>query len=74
MTNVDLSIGYDGEVDVIRKLVAAGVVLLTFATFASALTATEKSSGLALYAANDEPACCSCSVTIVFCTSCYICW
>jgi hypothetical protein len=38
------------------------------------LTATEKSSGLALYAANDEPACCSCSVTIVFCTSCYICW
>jgi hypothetical protein len=38
------------------------------------LTATEKSSGLALYAANEEPACCSCSVTIVFCTSCYICW
>jgi hypothetical protein len=38
------------------------------------LTATERSSGLALYAANDEPACCSCSVTIVFCTSCYICW
>jgi hypothetical protein len=38
------------------------------------LTATEKSSGLALYAANDEPACCTCSVTVVFCTTCYICW
>ena len=45
MTNVDLSIGYDGEVDVIRKLAAAGVVLLTFATFASAQVVEKVMSG-----------------------------
>ena len=45
MTNVYLSIGYDGEVDVIRKLAAAGVVLLTFATFASAQVVEKVTSG-----------------------------